>query len=45
MTETGKKAGRGMMRFVVTIFVVAILLAALYFFFFMPADPGSATAF
>ncbi|WP_081176920.1 hypothetical protein [Rhizobium rhizosphaerae] len=44
MKETGKKAGRGMMRFVTTIFAVAILLAAVYFFFFMPGDPGSATA-
>lgn len=33
-----------MMRFVVTIFIVAILLAALYFFFFMPGDPGSTSA-
>ncbi|SEL89039.1 hypothetical protein [Xaviernesmea oryzae] len=45
MKDTGKKAGRGMLRFVITIFTVAIVLAAIYFFFFMPADPGASTAF
>lgn len=42
-TSTDKKAGRGMRRFVLTIFIIAMVVAAAYYLFLMPGDPGSAT--
>ncbi|MFP5078606.1 hypothetical protein ACLE20_14975 [Rhizobium sp. YIM 134829] len=42
-TSTDKKAGRGMRRFVITIFIIAMLVAAAYYLFLTPADPGAVT--
>lgn len=37
--ETDRKASTNMMRYVVAIFVIALLLAAVWFFLFTPGDP------
>ncbi|MGF9692952.1 hypothetical protein AAIH46_09050 [Rhizobium sp. 0TCS1.26] len=45
MKNTDQKASGNMLRFVGTIFAIAIILAAIYFFFLTPEEAGAALAF
>ena len=42
MKDTDQKAGKNMMRFVGTIFAIALALAAVYFFVLTPEQPKAA---